>query len=75
MPGTDYGFLQHIIAKYFPPNKKCRADAPPESKIKVISLIDLTAPFVILIGGLSMAALAFLLENVNYYISEKITID
>lgn len=51
-----------------PSSDKCRVDAPPESKIKVISVSDLSAPFMIYFMGLSLSAIAFVLENAYFYL-------
>lgn len=51
---------------------KCRTDIPPETKIRSLSLTDMTFAFVILGFGLALTAVAFLLEVIGkFYFSKK----
>lgn len=72
MPTREYGFQKYFVSQHYPSSTQCLVDgAGSQNGIKVISLADLSAPFFILIVGLTMASISFILENIFYYIVVK----
>ncbi len=51
-----------IKKSYFPSTQKCRTDVPPETKTRVLTLLDLAPAFLIFGIGLSISLIAFLIE-------------
>lgn len=51
-----------IKKSYFPSTQKCRTDVPPETKTRVLTLLDLAPAFLIFGIGLSISFIAFLIE-------------
>lgn len=61
----DAGFFAYFKQKYIPEIPfECRTDVEQEKETKAFSLIDLSAAFLILGGGLSLGILTFMLEYI-----------
>lgn len=69
MQFVEYGYQRHIMNKYFPSSKQCLISHDSSNNIKVISLTDLSAPFLILFIGIVMATISFAAEVCYYHAS------
>ena len=62
--GWESGLFHYWFKKYEPKIDKCFLDRYRDAtpKLKALSLVDLSGPFVILLLGLSLSFLVFLVE-------------
>ena len=59
----DNGFIAYLKNKYFPGDKECHTDVPPNGKWKTLTLRDLSFTFIIIGAGVPLSILAFIFEN------------
>jgi len=66
---VDAGLSKHWIKKYQPSAKGCLFDDYKKNApaIRVLTLKDLSGPFVVLLMGCAISFLVFLIEKIYYY--------
>lgn len=65
------GIIANLKNHYFPATSQCRTDAPQTTKIRSLTLFDLSPAFLILGFGLPLSFLCFTLEIIAKKVFEK----
>ena len=66
------GIIAHYKNTYFHGASQCRTDVPPKTRIRSLTLIDMSPAFFILGLGILLSSLCFLLEIIVTYITDRI---